>query len=75
MRKRIVAKLAWLGAEIDPAANAANAPVISNRASRIPLHVVPTNEELMIARHTVAVLESSGIKQRQAAAAVQGGYR
>jgi acetate kinase len=70
MRKRIVAKLAWLGAEIDPAANAANAPVISSLASRIPLHVVPTNEELMIARHTFAVLESSRIQERQAAAAV-----
>jgi acetate kinase len=70
MRKRIVAKLAWLGAEIDPVANAENAPVISRLASRIPLYVVPTNEELMIAKHTLAVLEASRIEEHQEAATV-----
>jgi len=70
MRKRIVAKLAWLGAEIDPVANAENAPVISKLASRIPLYVVPTNEELMIAKHTLAVLEASRIEEHQEAATV-----
>jgi acetate kinase len=70
MRARIAAKLAWLGAGIDPVANAGNAPIISNPASRIPLCVVPTNEELMIAKHTFAVLEASGIDERQAAAAM-----
>jgi acetate kinase len=70
MRARIAAKLAWLGAGIDPVANAGDAPIISNPASRIPLCVVPTNEELMIAKHTFAVLEASGIDERQAAAAM-----
>jgi acetate kinase len=64
VRARIVAKLAWLGAVLDPAANAAHAPMISRRDSRLPLYVVPTDEELMIARHTLALLSSSGTPSR-----------
>src|SRR5688572_29584645 len=45
MRRRIVDRLAWLGAELDPAANDANALRISTAASRIDLLVVPTDEE------------------------------
>jgi acetate kinase len=56
MRARIVEKLRWLGAALDPAANAAGGPVISTRDSRIALYVIPTDEELMIARHTLAAL-------------------
>jgi acetate kinase len=55
MRARIAEKLGWLGAELDPAANAAGGPVISTRGSRVALYVIPTDEELMIARHTLAV--------------------
>ncbi len=60
MRARIADKLAWLGAVLDPDANAAGAPLISRPESRVALHVVPTNEELMIARHTCALLAGSG---------------
>jgi acetate kinase len=56
MRARIVEKLAWLGAALDPAANAAGGTSIGARDSRIGLYVVPTDEELMIARHTLALL-------------------
>jgi acetate kinase len=56
MRARIVEKLAWLGAALDPAANAAGHTSIGARDSRIGLYVVPTDEELMIARHTMALL-------------------
>jgi acetate kinase len=56
LRARIVAKLDWLGLAIDPAANAVGGPLISSEASRIPVLVVPTNEEVMIARHTQALL-------------------
>jgi acetate kinase len=56
MRAHIVEKLAWLGAELDPAANAAGGNSIGARDSRIGLYVVPTDEELMIARHTLALL-------------------
>lgn len=58
VRARIAERLAWLGAELDPAANEAGAPVISTPASRVALLVVPTDEELMIARHTLALIGS-----------------
>jgi acetate kinase len=58
MRARIVEKLAWLGAVLDPQANAAGETSIAARDSRVGLCVVRTDEELMIARHTVALLES-----------------
>jgi acetate kinase len=56
IRARIAARLGWLGARLDPEANAAGATVISTPGSRLALLVVPTDEELMIARHTLAVL-------------------
>jgi acetate kinase len=56
MRARIADKLAWLGAVLDRDANAARAPLISRRDSRVALYVIPTDEELMIARHTLALL-------------------
>jgi acetate kinase len=56
MRARIAKKLAWLGIELEPAANAANGPLISRPDSRVAVYVVPTDEELMIARHTLACL-------------------
>jgi acetate kinase len=56
MRARIAEKLAWLGAALDQEANAAHAPLISRGDSRVALHVIPTDEELMIARHTLALL-------------------
>jgi acetate kinase len=59
IRARIVEKIEWLGASIDSAANAANALRISRSESRVAVLVVPTDEELMIARHTVALLSKS----------------
>jgi len=59
LRARIVGRLDWLGLTLDPAANAVGGPVISSDASRIPILVLPTNEELMIARHTQALLSKS----------------
>jgi acetate kinase len=61
LRARIAEKLVWLGGTLDPAANAAGAPVISTRDSRLAIHVVPTDEELMIARHTLAVVSERGV--------------
>ena len=55
IRARVADKLGWLGAELDPASNAAAKLEISTPASRVALYVVPTDEELMIARHTLAV--------------------
>jgi len=56
IRARIAEKLTWLGAVFDHDANAARKPLISRAESRIAIHIVPTDEELMIARHTVSLL-------------------
>jgi acetate kinase len=56
IRAQIAGKLAWLGAELDPAANAAAAPTISTAKSRVALLMMPTDEELMIAHHTAAIV-------------------
>jgi acetate kinase len=58
MRARIAEKLAWLGAVLDPAANKARETLISRPDSRVALYVVPTDEELMIARHTLALVSA-----------------
>ncbi|MBS1224797.1 MAG: acetate/propionate family kinase, partial [Proteobacteria bacterium] len=52
IRERVCRAAAWLGVELDPAANAADGPRISTAGSRVAAWVIPTNEELMIARHT-----------------------
>jgi acetate kinase len=60
IRAEIAGRLAWLGAELDSAANAAGKTCISKEGSRVVLCVVPTDEELMIAKHTLAVLAAAG---------------
>jgi acetate kinase len=52
IRERVCRDAGWLGIELDPAANGKDGPRISTAASRVPAWVMPTNEELMIARHT-----------------------
>jgi acetate kinase len=56
VRERVCRDAAWLGLELATAANAAGGPRISTPGSRVSAWVIPTNEELMIARHTRAVL-------------------
>jgi len=56
VRARVGDKLAWMGVEIDAAANEANAAKISAPGSRLPVYVIPTDEERMIALHTRKVL-------------------
>lgn len=57
VRRRICERLGWLGLSIDADANAANALCISAEGSRVKVLVIPTDEERMIADHTLAVLE------------------
>ena len=52
IRERVCRDAGWLGIELDAAANKTDGPRISTAASRVPAWVMPTNEELMIARHT-----------------------
>ena len=56
IRERICRAAAWLGVELDLAANAAGGPRLSMAGSRVAAWVIPTNEELMIARHTRRLL-------------------
>jgi len=56
IRRRIAGASAWLGLELDAAANARGASCISAPGSPVSAWVVPTNEELMIARHTGRLL-------------------
>jgi len=56
IRAMIAGKLAWLGLEFDVAANEAGLQEISTSKSRVKAYVIPTDEELMIARHTLAVV-------------------
>lgn len=60
VRARVAERLAWLGAKLDPDANARGAARISAPDSRLALFVVPTDEELMIARHTLALAPPRG---------------
>jgi acetate kinase len=50
IRAEICAGLGWLGVRIDPAANDAGARVISAEGAQVTVMVIPTNEELVIAR-------------------------
>jgi acetate kinase len=56
IRKRICQASAWLGIEVDDEANARHGPRISSAASTVSAWTIPTNEELMIARHMATVL-------------------
>jgi acetate kinase len=58
LRRRVCRDAAWLGVELDEAANTRGGPCISRPGSRASAWVIPTNEELMIARHTRAVIET-----------------
>jgi acetate kinase len=59
LRARIAERLEWLDARLDPVANAAGATLISSQDSRMGIYVIPTDEELMIARHTVALISTA----------------
>jgi acetate kinase len=62
IRKRILADMEWLGIEIDDARNAkavrSREMLISSDTSRVPVYVIPTNEELILARDTVRAVKS-----------------
>jgi len=59
IRADVCRDTAWLGVELDEAANRRGGPRISTAQSRVHAWVIPTNEELMIARHTRRLLDES----------------
>ena len=70
IRARIAERLEWLGVSLDPVENARHASMISGAGSRIPVYIVPTDEELMIAQHTLSLLwnrHSSSSRKRERA--------
>ena len=68
VRARICEACAWLGVDLDQEANARKTLRISRSGSRVSAWVIPTNEELMIARHTAMLLglvSASGVASRK----------
>src|ERR671916_1419539 len=57
VRERVCEGLAFLGIRLDRGRNAAHAPVISGDAAAVTVRVVPTDEDLMVARHTRRLIE------------------
>jgi acetate kinase len=58
VRERVCRDAAWLGVSLDPAANTNHGPRISTAGSTVAVWVIPTDEELMIASHTLDLLEA-----------------
>ena len=63
IRRRTCEACAWLGIELDEKANSANATCISRQGSRVSAWMIPTNEELMIARHTGRLLAANAARR------------
>lgn len=59
IRALVCRRLAWLGVEIDGEANEAGAPKSSTADSRVTVRVIPTDEERMIAMHTVEAVRQN----------------
>jgi len=70
-RKEVIDGCGWLGAAIDEQLNAAGQGRIDATTSRIPVWVLPTDEERVIARHTAALLEPTS-EARPARAEIPG---
>jgi len=56
LRERVCEQAAWLGISLDPEANARGGPRISTAGSAVSAWVIPTNEEGMIAMHTMSLV-------------------
>jgi acetate kinase len=56
IRARIAEQLRWLGVTLNETDNSRHARLISRSDSRIPVYIIPTDEELMIAQHTLSLL-------------------
>jgi acetate kinase len=68
MRARIAEKLTWLGVTFDKEANLKGGPLLSTPESRVKVFAIPTNEELMIAQHTLALLSRPSLAKTNGAA-------
>ena len=69
IREAVARRVSWLGLEFDATANAKDEPLISRKGSRVACWFVRTDEELMIASHTLRVLRehaSPRLKEKRA---------
>jgi acetate kinase len=65
VRAALCERLGWLGVRLDAAANAAGGPRISTPDSAVSVWVIPTDEERMIALHTLAMLRQTAAPARR----------
>lgn len=72
VRRMVCEGAAWLGVALDQAANAAGAARITCEASRVSAWVIPTDEDLMIARHVHDTLFSGSAARRSPERAMLG---
>jgi acetate kinase len=63
VRRRICEACSWLGVRLDTQANEACGPRITARDSEVSAWVIPTDEELMIARHTADKLDAGHLER------------
>jgi acetate kinase len=59
IRARVLQRLEWLGFTLDTAANQAGGPCLTTTGSARPAYVIPTDEEIVIARHTLALIDAA----------------
>ncbi|MDX3967157.1 MAG: acetate/propionate family kinase [Bradyrhizobium sp.] len=67
IRRSVCEQAAWLGLEFDATANRNGGPHITRQGSRISAWVIPTDEDLMIARHTRRLLDERQVRSEKAA--------
>jgi acetate kinase len=60
IRAEVCRQAGWIGISLDEEANDRGAPLISRPHSAVPVWVVPTDENLIVARHTRQLLDSRG---------------
>jgi acetate kinase len=68
IRAAVARRLEWLGLDLDPDENARGGPLISSPDSRVACYMIPTDEEFMIARHTLDTLDEHGLVSAMGAA-------
>jgi acetate kinase len=59
IRARVLRRLDWLGFSLNEAANLANGPLLTGADSERPAYVIPTDEEIVIARHTLTLIRQA----------------
>lgn len=59
IRGRVLRRLGWLGFSLDDAANQAGGPKLTRPDSQRPAYAIPTDEEVVIAQHTLALIEAT----------------